>query len=92
MFDKLFKRLKPAVFNYKEGTGISELDTERKFIGVMAQDIRQGLADEGLDADDFSIVHLNPNGFYSVDYVQLIPILINRIKKMEDEIRILKGE
>ncbi|MCK5767292.1 MAG: hypothetical protein KAH35_02815 [Candidatus Atribacteria bacterium] len=89
MFDKLFKVLKPVVFNYKKDK-IEGLDTDKKFIGVMAQDIRKGLVVEGFDPDEFSIVQTDENGYYTVDYVQLIPILIDRIKKLEDEVKNIK--
>lgn len=89
MFEKMFSRLKPAVFNYKKDK-IDTLDTDRKFIGVMAQDIRDGLRDEGFNPDEFSIVNMDETGYYSVDYVQLIPILISRIKKLEKDVQSLK--
>ena len=89
MFEKLFARLKPAVFNYKENI-LDELDTEKAYFGVMAQDILNGLESEGLNPDDFSIVKLEKSGYLSVDYIQLIPILISRIKKLEHEMETLK--
>lgn len=90
MFDKFFARLKPAMFNYKKEEYIPELDTEKTFFGVMAQDIRQGLIDEDLDPDDFSIVTMQPTGYYAVDYDQLIPILISKIKTLETRVKTLE--
>ena len=97
MFDKLFKNLKPAIYNYKKNT-LKSLDTEKRFFGVMAQDIRAGLEKEGFNPDDFSIVQTHEANsefdkqHYSVDYVQLIPILIHKIKEMQEEIENLKKQ
>ena len=88
MFDKLFAKLKPAIFNYKDT--LSELDTNKTFIGVMAQDIIEGLEEEGFDPSKFSIVNMEDTEFYSVDYIQLIPILISKIKQLEDRLETLE--
>lgn len=79
MFKKLFDHLKPAVFRYNNTYNLGD----KKAIGVMAQDIIKGLKSEGMDYKDFSIIHTDENGFLSVDYTQLIPVLISRIKDLE---------
>ena len=88
MFENFLKRLKPAIFNYKDA-GIN-LDTEKTYIGVMAQDIIKAIELEGLNYEDFSIVKLENSGFYSVDYIQLIPILISKINSLEEKINKLE--
>jgi len=89
MFEKLFKALKPCMFNYKVDK-IDALDTEKTFLGIMAQDIRTGLEAEGLDPDKFSVVQKQETGYYAVDYVQLIPVLVSKIKSLEDKITALE--
>lgn len=56
----------------------------------MAQDIRKGLEESGYEPDDYSIVKMNNTGYYSVDYIQLIPILISEINYLKKEIKALK--
>jgi len=88
MFDKLWTKIKPAVFKYKKNK--IGIDDDKIYIGVMAQDIIDGLSEEGYNIKDFSIINMEDTGYYSVDYIQLIPILISRIKKLEKEIEIIK--
>jgi hypothetical protein len=45
---------------------------------------------EGLNYEDFSIVKLENSGFYSVDYIQLIPLLISKINHLEEKINNIK--
>jgi len=52
----------------------------------MAQDIRQGIKDSGENPDNYTIVKMNETGYYSVDYVQLIPILIKEIQMLKEKI------
>ena len=85
-FEGLFQNLKPAIYNYKDMNG---LDSTKLFFGVMAQDIQKGLSDDGYDPKEFSIVK-EKDGFLSVDYVQLIPLLISKIKELESEVGKLK--
>jgi uncharacterized protein YqfB (UPF0267 family) len=68
---------------YNYNGKIDGLETKKTTIGVVAQDIREGISESGYNPDDFTIVKLNDNGFYSVDYVQLIPVLIDKINELE---------
>jgi len=86
--DKLFDALKP--YRYKYNNKVKGLDTVKYSMGIMAQDIRQGIIDSGEDPDDFNIVQMNNTGFYSVDYIQLIPILVKEIQDLKQEIKELK--
>ena len=90
MFDKLWKEIKPSIFRYKKIDELG-LSDEKIVIGVMAQDIREGLSKGGYNPNDFSVVQMEDTGYYSVDYIQLIPILINRVKKLESEIEKMKN-
>ena len=89
MFERVFDRLKPAIFKYKKDM-VDGLQTEKQVFGIMAQDIRDGLKDEGFSPDDFSIVEMQDTGYYSVDYIQLIPLLVSKIKQLELDIRRLE--
>lgn len=51
--------------------------------GVIAQDVREVFPD---------IVTLEDDGYYAVDYVQFIPILIESIRELKEEIDSLKKE
>ena len=87
-FKELFKNLKPAIFKYNPKFDITK---DNKYqIGLMAQDIREGLEKSGKNPDDFSIVKKENNGYYSVDYIQLIPILVSEIKELEKRLSILE--
>jgi hypothetical protein len=89
MFKNLFDNLKPAIFKYNDKLDITK---DNKYqIGVMAQDIREGLEKSGKNPDDFSIVKKEDNGYYSVDYIQLIPILISEIQKLEKRVKELEN-
>ena len=85
---KLFENLKPCMYKYNNK--IAGLETEKFTMGVMAQDIRKGIDESGYDPDEFSIIKMNDNGYYSVDYIQLIPILISKIRELEKDINKLK--
>lgn len=88
--DKLFEHLIP--YTYKYNNKIDGLETEKETFGVLAQDIRKGIEASGYDADNYSIVKMNNTGYYSVDYVQLIPILIKEIKILQQKIQTLEGK
>lgn len=74
---KLLDVLEPCTFNF-----IGE--TDRK-LGLYAQDVKSAIDDLGIDS---SIVKVGDDGYYSVDYIQLIMLLIadrkNIIKRIEE--------
>ncbi len=49
--------------------------------GVLAQEIQKEFPE---------MVFLEEDGYYSVDYIQLIPVMIQAIKELKQEIDILK--
>lgn len=89
MYSKLFDNLKPATFNYKNPSEINV--SEKIYFGIMAQDIQEGLKLEGKNPNDYSILS-EKYGYLAVDYIQLIPILISKVKELELEIKILKEQ
>lgn len=84
---KIFERLRPVVYKY-----IDNQHYDKKYIGILAQDIIDGFNDEELDYKDYSIIKNNDNGMFSVDYIQIIPLLIAKIKELEQDIQVLKGK
>lgn len=85
---KIFEHLKPCMYKYNNK--LPNLETEKFTMGVMAQDIRMGIEASGHNPDDFTIVQKIKDDYYGVDYVQLIPVLISKIKELEQEIHKLQ--
>ena len=73
--NSLLQYLKPCTFNYK-----NEDPNKRRF-GFIAQDLLKLFPEE-----EFTIVQKQPNGYYAVDYIQLIPLLVNHLKKQDERI------
>ena len=74
---EVVKNLTGYSFDWKE-----EADREGKDFGVMAQDVEKVLPE---------LVHERPDGFKSVDYVKIIPYLIEEVKRLDAEVEELKG-
>lgn len=87
---KIFDELKPAIYKYNDK--LDGLESKKFTFGVMAQDIIKGIKKSGKNPDNYSIVKMNENGYYSVDYIQLIPILIKEIQELKEKIIILEGK
>jgi hypothetical protein len=68
--------LEPRVFTYKNDF------KEHKHFGLIAQDV------EKLYPNLVS----NQSGYKTVNYIEIIPLLISKIKEMQDEISILKDK
>ena len=77
------KKLNPAEFKYKKGYG----ETSRITLGIMAQDI-----DKIYPYEDYSILTLDENGYYMVEYTQLIAPLIKAIQELSEEIDKIKEQ
>lgn len=87
---ELFKHLKPCMYKYNDK--ISGLETNKFTMGIMAQDIRMGIEASGYNPDNFTVVNMGREGYYQVDYVQLIPVLISKINELEEQVNQLKKE
>lgn len=57
-------------------------DKEGSDLGLMAQDVQEVLP---------SIVKQRDNGYLAVDYIKLIPVLIEEVKRLNDEVEKLKS-
>lgn len=78
---EVVKGLKPAQYKYtKKGDG------ERFTLGVMAQDINKFYPIE-----DYNILQKDEDGYFMVDYVQLIAPMLKAIQELSDEVEKLKN-
>ena len=75
---KLIEKLNPVTFNFKNGN--------RKHYGLIAQDVEKVINDMGINTDDFAVITKDENG-YGMRYTEMIPILINAIKELNDKIK-----
>ena len=63
-------------FNWKENA-----DREGPDLGIIAQEVKEVLPE---------IVHEREDGYLSVDYVKLIPVLIEEVKSLNNRIKVLE--
>lgn len=75
---KKIGRLKPAEYSY---TTSSKGETKRLTMGIMAQDIN-----EIWPYEKYSILQKDPQGFYAVEYHQLIAPMIKAIHELSDKV------
>ena len=75
---KKISRLKPAEYSY---TDSSKGETKRLTMGIMAQDI-----DTIWPYEKYSILHKDHQGYYAVDYIQLISPIIKAIQELSDKV------
>ena len=74
--DKLFT-INPILFVYKNNS-----KNRRQHYGVLAQDVEKVFPE---------LIDNNISGFKSVNYQELIPIMLAKMKQMQDEIDALKS-
>lgn len=75
---KKIGRLKPAEYSY---TNPSSGETERLSMGIMAQDIN-----EVWPYEKYSILQKDLQGFYAVEYHQLIAPMVKAIQELSDKV------
>ena len=81
----IIKDLNPVTFNYKK-----ELDDDKiVHRGLIAQEVEQTLKNNGIENQVYEI---NENGRYLLNYIELIPDLINCIKYLSAKIEKLERE
>lgn len=81
----IIKDLNPVTFNYKK-----ELDDDKVVHrGLIAQEVEQTLKNNGIENQVYEI---NENGRYLLNYIELIPDLINCIKYLSTKIEKLERE
>ena len=87
----LINKLKPSQYNY-----IVDDEDSPKMYGLIAQDLEESLTEVGIGKNSTWLLQHEPNddekqSEYSLDYIKLIPILINSIKELEERIKTLEG-
>ena len=75
---KKIGRLKPAEYSY---TDPSKGDTERLSMGVMAQDVNEIWPHE-----QYSILNKSPEGYFHIEYYQLIAPMIKAIQELSNKV------
>ena len=83
--------LKPVTYNHKiddEGSPVMS--------GLIAQDVEESLNDAGVEKNSMTMLQHEPTddeqqSDYQIDYLKLIPVLINAIKELKTEVEALKG-
>jgi len=76
----VINRLKPSTYNMVSGINGREFD-DKTHMGLIAQEVEQVLP---------SVVHTDDNGYKSVNYTELIPLLIQALKEQQKQIDELK--
>jgi len=87
----LITKLKPSQYNYK----IDDADSPKMY-GLIAQDLEESLTKVGIEKNSTWLLQHNPKddekqSDFSLDYIKLIPILINSIKELEAKIKKIEG-
>src|SRR5699024_4352028 len=73
------KKLNPVNYKLKEKEG--------SHYGLIAQEVEQILIDTGVNVDDISLVnHDKDSDVYTMQYEELIPIILKAIKELNDKI------
>ena len=86
----VFDRLKPCTFVY-EGH-------KRRHLGLIAQEVQEALADEGIPESDFAALcteppgEERPDGLYTLRYGEIQIMAIAKIQQMAEEIAELKEQ
>jgi hypothetical protein len=75
--------IRGVAFNFKENPARTDLDSHHRRAGVLAQDVQKVLPEA---------VTSGPDGYLSVDYNALIPVLIEAVKEQQKQIDILQEE
>lgn len=79
--------IQPKTFRFKPKGGIKE----RTHFGVLAQQLEYALSEHGVDIDDVSILSKGSDGFYGVEYSQLIIPIIKAIQELHAKMEAYKS-
>ena len=77
---EIVKGIKPCQYRYKNGD-------DKLHLGVIAQDVIKYFP-----VETHSIVKVDSDGFYSVDYSQLVPILLKQVQELTDRVSELENK
>lgn len=73
IFKEVFEKLKPASFRWK--------NNKKKSFGFIAQDLLEIFPEE-----EYDVVIRKPDGYLAVNYYQIIPFLVSKIRELEGRI------
>jgi hypothetical protein len=87
---KELSQIEPKSYNY-----ITENDKTTRHIGVMAQDLKNIMPELVVELDQHKFKDVVPENLrqdtvYGVKYQELVPVLINAIKELKEEVETLK--
>ena len=83
-FKDIIEKLNPVQFNWNQkAKGLNKEKDERNNYGLIAQEVEEILPE---------LIHPIYDKYKSVDYEQLIPILIQSIKELKEEVDTLKNK
>lgn len=86
----VFDRLKPCTFVYD--------GHKRRHLGLIAQEVQEALADEGIPESDFAALctelpsEEHPDGLYTLRYGEIQIMAIAKIQQLEKKIKDLEGK
>lgn len=72
------KNLNPVEFKF------NTMDNSKHF-GLVAQELEKVLNKNDFITEDYSIIHINEKGEYSVNYTEIIPLLIRAIQGLQEK-------
>ena len=84
--------LNPVTYNYKIDDDDAPIMT-----GLIAQDVETALEAAGVEANSMTLLQHNPvedekESDYQMDYLKLVPVLINAVKELSAQVDELKAE
>jgi len=79
---KKLSKLKPAKYRFTDPT---KGETDRLSMGIMAQDI-----EEVWPHEKYSVLHKDTQGYYSVDYTQLMAPMLKAIQELSTKVEELE--
>lgn len=71
-------------YTYKFKIAVTEDDRRR--IGFYAQDIITAMEAAGLNPDEYTLVEKSDDDVYSVNYIELIPLMLDEIKSLKNRV------
>lgn len=90
VYSRIFDRLKPVTFKYKNGT------SDRTHTGLIAQDVEQAVLAEGLTTKEFAALCYDTDESgrkknYGVRYEELVSMCIKEIQTLKAKVAALEG-
>lgn len=78
-------KLNPKTFKYND-------DLSKTNLGFIAQDLQAVIDELGIDGESFAPLSKSDDGYFGINYIQLIPILWAKVQKQDKKIQELSEE